>query len=103
MARVHTVKKARKDYPQFGIKKGDAYYWWAFRFGPTIKSKTYPKRSQLTQSSFLSQLYDLQDRQQSMPYEDLADGDLDDFASEVETLRDECQDSRKERGNSGRI
>jgi len=59
MPRVNFVKRARKDNPV--VKKGESYYWWKFRFGPKQYSKTYPKRSQLTQSSFLSQLYDLED------------------------------------------
>lgn len=49
MPRVHSQRAAR-DYPEAGIKKGDLYYKWSFRYGGTRKSKTYPKRSQLTQS-----------------------------------------------------
>ena len=49
MPRVNT-QKANKDYPEQGIKKGDTYYSWAFRYGGKYKSKTPPKASQLTQS-----------------------------------------------------
>jgi len=66
MPRVHFVKKARKDNPV--VKAGESYYWWAFRGTAgkryyTIKrySATSPRRSQLTQSDFLSQLYDIED------------------------------------------
>ena len=59
MPRVTFVKKARKDNPV--AKKGEPYYWWQFAFGTKQYSKTQPARSQLTQSSFLSQLYELQD------------------------------------------
>lgn len=45
-----TTQVARKDYPSEGIKKGDTYFKWEFRFGGTYRSKTYPKPSQLTQS-----------------------------------------------------
>lgn len=45
--RVYT-KKAGKDYPELGIKRGDTYYEWChYRQKPT-KSATYPKESQLT-------------------------------------------------------
>ncbi len=89
--RVHTVKKARKTHRGTGVKKGDTYYWWKFRYGPVIRSKTYPKRSQLTRSSFLSTLYSLQDDFIVDP--DNLEGDRDDRVSEIEQLRDECQDS----------
>ena len=50
MPRVYTVNAARKDYPDDGISKGDTYYYWKFNYGSKVKSKTYPKRSQLTRS-----------------------------------------------------
>ena len=61
MPRIHHVKSARKNYPSAGIKKGDSYYWWKFRYSSRQLSKTPPRASQLTQSEFLSQVYDLQD------------------------------------------
>ena len=54
MTHAHFVKKARKDYPDFGIQKGDSYWWWEFAFGSSYKSKAQPKPSQLTRSEFLS-------------------------------------------------
>jgi hypothetical protein len=59
MAKVETVKSARKDYPDEGIKKGDTYYKWSFNFGGTYRSKTYPKPSQLTMSPFHSEYYSI--------------------------------------------
>jgi len=59
MPRVNHVKKARKDNPV--CKKGESYYWWKFRFGGKKYSLTYPKQSQLTQSPYLSVIYDCQD------------------------------------------
>ncbi len=43
-------QKAGKDYPDQGIKKGDTYYKWSFRYGGTHKSLKRPRPSQLTQS-----------------------------------------------------
>lgn len=95
MARVTTVKKAQKDIPNTDIKKGDSYYWWKFRFGGKHFSKTPPKRSQLTQSGFLSQLYDLQDRIAEFTAEAKEDFDSfkEEIMSEIENLKDECQNS----------
>ena len=59
MPRVTHVKKARKD--NTACKAGESYYWWSFRFGGKHYSKNYPKRSQLTQSEFLSQMYEIED------------------------------------------
>jgi len=42
-------QKAGKDYPDQGIKKGDTYYKWSFRYGGTHKSLKRPRPSQLTQ------------------------------------------------------
>ena len=47
MPRVHE-RRAGKDYPEHGIKKGDTYYAWSFYRQKERKSKTRPKPSQLT-------------------------------------------------------
>ena len=60
MPRVHFVKKARKDHPG-GIKKGDSYYHWKFRYSSIRRSKARPRPSQLTQSAFLGQWYEVQE------------------------------------------
>lgn len=60
MPRVHQVKKARKDNPV--CKRGESYYWWKFRNGGKHYSLTYPKQSQLTQSPYLSVIYECQDQ-----------------------------------------
>lgn len=59
MPRVTHVKKARKNNPV--CKRGESYYWWKFRHGSKHFSLTYPKQSQLTQSPYLSVIYDSQD------------------------------------------
>lgn len=61
MTRATFVKKARKDQPG-GIKAGESYYWWKFRFGGKHYSKIRPRPSQLTQSEFLSAAYALQEQ-----------------------------------------
>lgn len=93
MPRVHHVMKARKDYEAYGIKKGDEYYWWKFRFGPKMVSKTPPRRSQLTRSYFLSQMYEIEDRIQAIDY-DSFESEKSDIISDLESLRDEQQDKR---------
>jgi gas vesicle protein len=69
MARVHH-RKARKDYPEHGIKKGDMYYFAQIKTGPrssrTLRSLTPFKRSQLTTSEYLSQAYDIEDDLQNV-------------------------------------
>ncbi len=59
MPRVTHVRKAQKDNPV--CKKGESYYWWKFRHGGKKYSLTYPKQSQLTQSQYLSVIYDCSD------------------------------------------
>lgn len=84
------------------VKKGESYYWWKFAFGPKIISKTQPTRSQLTQSSFLSALYDLEDRVSNEvvtydpkvdDYTSTLESIRDNLIGEIESLRDGCQDS----------
>lgn len=96
MPKVHTVKKARKAYKAYGIKKGDTYYWWKFRYGGKVMSKTYPKRSQLTRSDYLATLYDLEDsiaEWSAESPEGLA-AMRDELVSDLETLRDEQEEKR---------
>jgi hypothetical protein len=77
------------------IAKGESYYWWQFQYRPKQFSKTAPKRSQLTGSGFLGQLYDLQDRVSEFTAEAIQDviDFRDELVSEVETLKDEVQSS----------
>lgn len=94
MPRVTFVKKARKDNPV--AKKGESYYWWKFRYGGKRYSKTYPKRSQLTQSSFKSTYFDLMD-DLSVPM-DSVDGfesAMTDLRDNLQELYDECETNRE--------
>ena len=95
MPRLNFVKKARKDNPV--VKKGESYYWWKFAFGPKRYSKTRPPRSQLTQSSFLSQLYDLEDDNEksigsATTIEELQEI-VEEMKGDIEQLTDEVQES----------
>jgi hypothetical protein len=63
MPRVHH-RKARKDYPAAGIKRGDMYYTWKIKLargGMLFRQLTPPRPSQLTNSPFTGPLNDLQD------------------------------------------
>jgi hypothetical protein len=96
MTRANFVKAARKDYPNAGIKKGESYYWWSFRFGGKHMSKTPPKQSQLTQSEFLSTLYDIQERIGDLSADSASDlqSAVEEIADELRTLGEECNDKR---------
>ena len=101
MPRVIHVKKARKDYPTYGIKRGDSYYWWKFPYRPRIMSHKSPSRSQLTQSAFYQAMYDAEDAlevainnfREDHNVEMLA-GACEEAASTVEEQRDECEEKR---------
>ena len=92
MPRVHFVKKARKDNP--AVKAGESYYWWKFRYGGKRYSATPPKGSQLTQSAYYSQIRALCEsiEETDVDDQDSFDGLKDDIGSELEMLRDECQE-----------
>lgn len=95
MPRVHTVKKARKNYPNEGIQKGDTYYWWEFRYGGLHRSKTYPKPAQLTQSPFLQEYYSIQEDLEGLSADSAEDlkTQVEEIVSRLENLRDEAQGS----------
>lgn len=64
MARTHVVEHCRKSPGNCGkcgvtIKKGEAYYWWAFRYGGKhIRCRLHsPRQSDLTSSDKLSRAY----------------------------------------------
>lgn len=94
MPKVHHVKKARKDNKKAGIKKGESYYWWAFRVGRgSIKrySKTPPRPSQLTNSEYMSSFLSLQEE-----IEDEAQGvkTKEDAESLAQFMRDKAEEYR---------
>lgn len=77
------------------VNKGESYYWWEFKNGPTHISKERPRASQLTQSSFKSQYYSIQERiEDFQPTEpDEIESFVEDLKSDIESLKDECQES----------
>lgn len=91
MIRLHFVKKARKANKNAGIKKGDSYFWWKFRYGPKHCSKTQPPRSALTQSEFLGTMWDIEDTLATVGEDDDFASIVDDAKSQLEELRDETQ------------
>lgn len=94
MTRLNYVKKARKPIPSAGIEKGDSYYWWQFAFRSKQVSKTRPRRSQyMTQSPYLSQIYDIEDDLGALTVEQIEEGCLDEFISQIESVKDEAESS----------
>ena len=98
MARVHHVKKAQKDNP--AVKKGQPYYWWAFRYGGKHYSETFPRASALTQSAFLGGVYAVQEEAEDWKpvdpakwREELKDA-AESWGDQVRELGEECQSSR---------
>lgn len=82
MPRVTTVKSARKPQGDCGhcgkqLGVGQPYIWWQFRYRPKLKRCTeqacYPRRSELTQSEILADLWDAVD-------------DADDAAAKATTI-----------------
>lgn len=97
MPRVHT-QKAAKDYPEHGIKKGDTYYKWSFRYGGTYMSKEYPKPSQLTQSKLsgayaASEALDAGLSEASCP-EDIVSL-IEDAISDIQSVADEYREAKE--------
>jgi predicted nuclease with TOPRIM domain len=96
MPRVIHVKKARKNYKDTGIKKGDSYYYWKFNFDRTIhRSLTAPTPQQLTKSDFLIAVYDIRDRIDALSFHDLLE-DVESLKSEVESICEEIRNLAEE-------
>lgn len=91
MPKVNHVKCARKAIPSAGIEVGQPYYWWKFRFGGKHVSKTYPKPSQLTQSEFLSSIYDINDRLENIDADNVRD-EVPAIIEELENIASELED-----------
>lgn len=94
MTSAHHVKKARKNYKDAGIKKGQEYWWWKFRFGSIHRSTTPPRPSQLTNSEHLRNLYSVQEAIEDLTPEDIVDGFLDDILSQLQDVYDTCDSNR---------
>ena len=97
MPRVITVEKARKADPRYGIEVGDKYYYWVFKNqrgpGTKVKSKTYPKPSQLTRSNFKSQWRSFGEEIADLAIDDSLFDALQEIAGRIRELGEECQGS----------
>jgi hypothetical protein len=97
MAKAIFVKKARKDNSV--VKAGESYYWWAFRYGGKYYSKTRPRASQLTQSEFLSQIYEICEEIEDLDTEEIKTIEnlqdiRDDLSSRLNDLASEQYDNQ---------
>ena len=92
MAKLNFVKKARKEFPGTDVKTGDSYYWWEFRFGGMLRQKNKPRRSQLTQSGFLGQVWDIEDEIEALTLEELISSGMDEIIERIRELGQEQED-----------
>ena len=96
MPRVHQ-QKARKDYPDAGIKAGDVYYKWTTRAGPYTRGVVHrslerPMPWQLTSSPFLQQRYLIEHNLGEIQGAEAA-SEIESIAEEIRSLGEECQAS----------
>ena len=85
----------RDDSDTIFIAKGESYYWWQFQNSPKQYSKTSPRASQLTQSGYLSTLYEIVEQIEDYTADD-ADGlkvFSEDIAEQIQQLLDTTQES----------
>lgn len=95
MARLHFVKKARKDNPV--AKAGESYYWWQHAFRPISYSKERPKPSQMTLSEFMSEYLSIGEDLQEAVANAVSIEELQDARQEALDRIVELQDSTQEK------
>jgi len=85
----------RDDNDTIFIAKGESYYWWQFQNSPKQYSKTRPRASQLTQSSYLSTFYAIVEQMEDFSTDsaDEASSFVEDIKTQLEDLRDTTQES----------
>lgn len=88
-----TIPKDEND-PIF-IAKGESYWWWQFQNSPKRYSKQEPRQSELTQSAYLSSLYQIMEEIEDFSPNSAEEVQSfkDDIISSLEELRDTTQDS----------
>jgi uncharacterized protein YukE len=90
-------RKARKDYPEAGIQKGDDYFFAQIKTGPRssriIRSKTRIPQSKMTSSAFLSTLYGIEESFETIVHDNTAPDALKDLAQQLRDLGEETQSS----------
>lgn len=57
---------ANKDYPEFGVKKGDVHYIWQVRGQKSHRSMTPPRPSQVTTCPFLKMIWEIEEDYQAL-------------------------------------
>ena len=82
-------RKAAKDYPESGIKKGEKYYTWKFKYGGRRRQKNPPLPEQLTRSEYLQEWLPLQ--RAIAAFDGTAD-ELENLIERVRNLGQEQQD-----------
>lgn len=87
MTRLHFVKKSRKAYKASGINKGESYYWWKFNFSSVRRSKSKPRRSQLTRSEYYAKVYSAEESLQDAVAQ--AENEMHDDDGDNESFFDE--------------
>jgi len=101
MPKVNRVEHARK--PQGKCSKcgtdiisGAPYVWWKFRYGGRrvrcTKPECQPKPSDLTQSEYLSTVYEWQERTFEFDCREDVESAKEEMAGEIETLRCELEE-----------
>jgi len=93
MAKLHRVKKARKD--NLAVSAGEPYYWWQHAFQARQYSKRRPKPSQLTLSEFMSEYLSIGEELEDAVggvggLEDLQQV-ITDYCERITELRDETE------------
>lgn len=94
MPKVQLINKAGKDYPQFGIKKGESHYVWSIKMqrgGLVRRSKTYPRQSQLTLSEYKIAAHQLNEQ-----LEDFSADTVEEISSFIDELKSEADDLREQ-------
>lgn len=90
-------KVARKDYPEFEIKKWDTYYEWCFYKCTPRKSLTYPTARQLTNNEHELRKMDFEDMQNELNVDDFSESHefeskIDEIKEEIEWYKEELQE-----------
>jgi hypothetical protein len=96
LAKLHFVKRARKDYKDDGIKKGDSYWWIkpmiGGRGGAVRRFKDKPRQSQIESSDYLQSYLSIEESVEDITEFDGAADTLDELANEMEALGEEQEE-----------
>lgn len=102
-------RTAAKDYPNSGIVKGDTYWYVKIKTGPrssrVLRQKNPFRRSQLTSSDYLGQLYDWEDTKSGLSDMDDAQQLADDIRAlgEEQTAKYESMPEGLQQGDTGQM